>query len=319
MAETTRVAVLSRSFSRHPILRGELAALYPSASFNDTGRTLAGDELIGFLAGHDRAVVALERITDEVLAALPDLKIISKYGVGLDNVDLRAAAKRGVLVGWSGGVNRRSVAELAICFLIAALRGVSVSQSEIRAGTWRQYPGRQITEVTVGLLGCGHVGRELGRMLRALGVRVLAHDIRDIGAFCAETGVESVTLDALVARSDALSLHVPFTPDTANVIDATRLAAMPKGAVLLNTARGGLVDEDALKAALQSGQIACACFDVFASEPPQDQELLNLPNFLATAHIGGSANAAVVAMGRAAIQGLTQATDPLSFLAPWAP
>lgn len=314
-----RVAVLSRSFSRHPLLRGELAAVYPGVTFNDTGRTLAGDELIGFLAGHDRAVVALEKITDQVFAALPGLRVVSKYGVGLDNVDLHAAARHGVKVGWTGGVNRRSVAELALCFMIAALRGVATSQAEIRAGTWRQYQGRQISEATVGLIGCGHVGRELGRMLRALGVRVLAHDIRDIGAFCAETGVESVGLEALIAGSDVISLHVPATPDTANLIDAKRLAAMRKGAVLINTARGGLVDEVALKAALRDGTLSAACFDVFASEPPQDIELLNLPSFLATAHIGGSANEAVVAMGRAAIVGLEAATDPLLFLSPWAP
>ena len=316
----TRVAVLSRSFSRHPILRRELQALYPDATFNDTGRTLAGDELIGFLKGHDAGVVALERIDDSLLAALPDLRVLSKYGVGLDNVDLRAAARRGVAVGWTGGVNRRSVAELAICFMIAGLRGVAVSQAEMRAGVFRQYPGRQLSGATVGLIGCGHVGKELTRLLRALGApRILVHDIRDVGAFCAEFGAEQVGLDALIAESDVVSLHVPATPDTVGMIDAGRLAAMRAGGVLVNTARGGLVDEAALKRSLKDGHLGAACFDVFAVEPPQDAELLALPNFLATAHIGGSAEEAVVAMGRAAIAGLLAATDPLSFLSPWAP
>lgn len=315
----TRIAVLSRSFSRHPVLRAELSALYPNVTFNDTGRTLAGNELVEFLRGHEAAVVALEAIGAPLFEALPGLRVVSKYGVGLDNVDLKAAAAHGVKVGWTGGVNRRSVAELALCFMIAGLRGVTTSQAEIRAGIWRQYLGRQISDATVGLIGCGHVGKELARMLRAIGVRVLAHDIRDISGFCAATGVESVGLDALIAEADVVSLHVPSTPDTANMIDAGRLAAMRKGAVLVNTARGGLVDEAALKAALRSGQLSAALFDVFASEPPADTELLGLPNFLATAHIGGSANEAVVAMGRAAIAGLAQATDPLTFLSPWAP
>ncbi|MBI0534668.1 phosphoglycerate dehydrogenase [Roseomonas sp. KE2513] len=315
----TRIAVLSRSFSRHPVLRAELAALYPNVTFNDTGRTLVGAELVEFLRGHEAAVVALEAIGGPLFEALPGLRVVSKYGVGLDNVDLKAAAAHGVQVGWTGGVNRRSVAELALCFMIAGLRGVTTSQAEIRAGIWRQYLGRQISDATVGLIGCGHVGKELARMLRAIGVRVLAHDIRDISEFCAAHGVESVGLDALIAEADVVSLHVPSTPDTANMIDAGRLAAMRKGAVLVNTARGGLVDEAALKAALQSGQLSAALFDVFASEPPTDTELLGLPNFLATAHIGGSANEAVVAMGRAAIAGLAQATDPLTFLSPWAP
>ena len=315
----TRIAVLSRSFSRHPVLRAELAAQYADVTFNDTGRTLAGGELIEFLRGKAAAVVALEAIGAPLFDAVPELRVVSKYGVGLDNVDLKAAAAHGVLVGWTGGVNRRSVAELALCFMIAGLRGVTTSQAEVRAGVWRQYLGRQISDATVGLVGCGHVGKELARILRAIGVRVLAHDIRDIGEFCRANGVEDVGLDALIAGSDVVSLHVPLTPDTADMIDAARLAAMRKGAVLVNTARGGLVDEAALKAALRSGQLSAACFDVFGSEPPNDAELLGLPNFLATAHIGGSADEAVVAMGRAAIAGLSGATDPLSFLSPWAP
>lgn len=319
VSANTRIAVLSRSFSRHPVLRQELGALYPNVTFNDTGRTLGGGELVRFLDGHEAAIVALEAIGAPLFSALPGLRVVSKYGVGLDNVDLKAAAAHGVQVGWTGGVNRRSVAELALCFIIAGLRGVTTSQAEIRAGIWRQYLGRQISDATVGIIGCGHVGKELARMLRALGVRVLAHDIRDIGEFCHAQGVRKVGLDELIASSDVVSLHVPSTPETANMIDAGRLVAMRRGAVLVNTARGGLVDEVALKAALTSGHLSAACFDVFASEPPADMELLGLPNFLATAHIGGSANEAVVAMGRAAITGLAQATDPTSFLSPWAP
>ncbi|MBO1075795.1 phosphoglycerate dehydrogenase [Roseomonas marmotae] len=312
------VAVLSRSFSKHPVLRAELQAKYPQALFNDTGRTLAGEELIAFLRGHDAAVVALEKIDDATLAALPDLRIISKYGVGLDNVDLAAAARRGIRVGWEGGVNRRSVAELAIGFMIAGLRGVITSHEEIKAGTWRQYRGRQLGAVTVGLLGFGHVGRDVAGLLRAFGTRVLTHDIRDVSAPAAELGVEVTDLDTLVAQSDVISLHIPNTTATRNIFGADRLAAMKPGAVLVNTARGGLVDEDALKASLASGHLSAACFDVFAFEPPQDMELFNTTGFIGTGHIGGSAEEAVVAMGRAAIAGLDKATDPLSFIPSWA-
>lgn len=317
MPAPSRVAVLSRSFSRHPILRAELQERFPEATFNDTGRTLAGEELLAFLAGHDGAIVALEKMDAATLEAAKDLKIIGKYGVGLNNVDLHAAAARGILLGWTGGVNRRSVAELAIAFMIAGLRGVSVSQAEIRAGTWRQYPGRQVSDVTVGLLGCGHVGQELAKLLRAFGTRVIAHDLRDFPDFYARNEVTPVSLDELVATSDVLSLHVPLTERTAGILDAGRLAAMKKGAVLVNTARGGLVDEAALERLLVEGHLRAACFDVFEVEPPTCESLLALPNFLATAHIGGSAEEAVLAMGRAAIEGLSSPVDPLSHIPDW--
>lgn len=314
----TRIAVLSRSFSRHPILRAELQARYPEASFNDTGRTLAGEELLGFLAGHDGAIVALEKMDAATLAAATDLKIIGKYGVGLDNVDLHACAAQGMLLGWSGGVNRRSVAELAISFMIAGLRGVTVSQAEIRAGIWRQFPGRQVSDVTVGLVGCGHVGQELAKLLRCFGTRVIAHDLRDFPEFYAANDVTPVSLDALTEQADVISLHVPLTPKTRHLFDADRLSRMKRGAILVNTARGGLVDEAALEEALVSGHLGAACFDVFEVEPPSRASLLALPNFLATAHIGGSAEEAVLAMGRAAIDGLSNAVDPLSHIPEWA-
>jgi D-3-phosphoglycerate dehydrogenase len=309
--------VLSRSFSRHPVLRAELEERHPGITFNDTGRTLAGDELIGFLQGHDAAIVALEKIDGAVFSALPGLRIVSKYGVGLDNVDLQAAARHGLRVGWTGGVNRRSVAELAIAFMIYGLRGVGVSGAEIRSGVWRQYLGRQVSDATVGLIGLGHVGQELARLLRGFGTRVLAHDVRSFPDFCAAHSVEAVGLDDLLTRSDVVSLHIPLTPKTRNLIDAERLSAMKPGAVLVNTARGGLVDEDALEAALRDGRLAAACFDVFATEPPDCPGLLALPNFLATAHVGGSAEEAVLAMGRAAIEGLTNAIDPLDHIPVW--
>jgi len=311
------LAVLSRSFSRHEILRPETLARYPGAVFNDSGRTLAGDELIAFLAPHDAAIVALEKFDEALFSALPRLKIISKYGVGLDNVDLHAAARRGVKVGWRGGVNRRSVSELALSFMIAGLRGLGHCQAEILNGVWRQYVGRQLSDVTVGLVGFGAVGQDLAGLLRAFGTRVVAHDIRDLSQAASGLGVELVSLDELLARSDVVSLHVPLTRLTAGLIDADRLARMRPGAVLVNTARGGLIDEEAARAALLDGRLAGLCLDVFAVEPPSAAPLFGTPGFLGTSHIGGSAREAQLAMGRAAIQGLSEARDALAFIPDW--
>lgn len=312
----TKIAVASRSFSRHPVLRAELLAQYPNVTFNDSGASLSGDDLIAFLRGHDCAITALERLTDNVFAALPELTLVSKYGVGLDMIDIPAMNRRGVKLGWTGGVNRRAVTELVISMAIGLLRHVPAANREVMSGTWRQHMGRQVSGRTVGIVGCGHVGKDLAVTLKAFGCEILANDIRDYGAFYRDHGVAAVDLETLLRQSEIVTLHLPLDDSTRNILSAERLALMRSDAVLINCARGGLVDEAALKAALTEGRLAAAGFDVFATEPPQDDTLLSLPNFLATPHIGGSSEEAILAMGRAAIAGLASAAvpDPKAFI-----
>lgn len=312
---TARVAVTSRSFSRHPVLRAELLARYPRATFNDDGRTLKGDDLIRFLKGHEKAVTGLERLDDALFAAVPELKVVGKYGVGLDMIDLTAMQRRGVKLGWTGGVNRRAVSELVIAFAVALLRHVPLANREIRDGGWRQVFGRQLTDRTVGIVGCGHVGKDLAILLRAFGCRVLAHDIKEFPDFYARNGIQPMGLEELLRAADVVTLHLPLDGTTRNILSAERLSLLRPDAILINAARGGLVDERALKTMLKDGRMAGAGFDVFATEPPEDRELLDLPNFLATPHIGGSAEEAILAMGRAAIRGLDEAGDPLAVAA----
>jgi phosphoglycerate dehydrogenase-like enzyme len=299
-----KVAVCSRSFSRDPALREALLARYANVTFNDAGQSLSGDGLVAFLEGHNKAITALEKIDESILARLPDLEVIGKYGVGLDMIDLDAMARLGKRIGWTGGVNKRSVAELVVSFAIAMLRHVPAAHREVLSGTWRQHVGGQLSGRTVGIVGCGHVGKEVVRLLKPFGCPVIAHDIVDYAEFYAAEGVRAVSLDELIARSDVITLHVPHDASTHGMIGRAQLAAMKPGSVLVNCARGGIVDEVALKDALRDGPLASAAFDVFASEPPTDTELLHLPNFLATPHIGGSAREAIFAMGMAAIEGL---------------
>ncbi len=302
----TRIAVCSRSFSRHPVLRDELLERYPGATFNDDGVALAGDDLIEYLDGHDKAITALENLDAGIFAALPDLKVVSKYGVGFDTLDLDAMADAGVKLGWTGGTNKRSVSELVISFAVQLLRHTPQAGAEVLDGTWRQHIGRQLSERTVGIVGCGHVGKDLGILLRAFGCRVLAHDILDFPDYYAEHGIQPVGLEELLRESDVVTLHLPMDHTTRNILSAERLALMKPDAILINAARGGLVDEDALKAALTDGRLSGAAFDVFSTEPPEDRALLERPNFIVTPHIGGSAEEAILAMGRAAIRGLDE-------------
>ena len=302
----------SRSFSRHGVLRAELEARYSDIRFNDDGVSLAGAALVDFARGRRKLITALERIDEPLLKALPELEVISKYGVGTDMLDRAAMARHGVRLGWTGGVNKRSVSELALAFMISLLHLVPLTNLEVRRGEWTNRVGREISSCTVGIVGCGHIGKDLAMLLRAFGCTVLAHDILAFPEFYAAHGVEPVSLDELVRRSDVVTLHVPLDSGTRGMFDAARLAAMRAGAVLINTARGGIVDEAALKTALKAGRPAAAGFDVFAPEPPTDLELLQLPNFLATPHIGGSSQEAILAMGRAAIAGLDDNEFPIA-------
>lgn len=304
MNHADRVAVCSRSFSRNPVLRAELLARYGNVTFNDAGGSLTGDGLVAFLRNHDKAITALERLDDTILAQLPELKVIGKYGVGLDMIDMAAMRRHGKRLGWTGGVNRRSVSEMVISFAVAMLRHFPAAQREVLMGTWRQHVGGLLSGRTVGIIGCGFIGKDIVELLQPWGCTILVNDILDFPDFYARYGVTPVGLEELLQRSDVVTLHVPLDESTRNMISADRLLLMKPSAILINAARGGLVDEAALKAMLIEKRLAAAAFDVFAVEPPQDVELIALANFLVTPHIGGSAEEAILAMGRAAIDGL---------------
>lgn len=300
----SKVAVASRSFSKHATLRAELSARHPDARFNDAGASLKGAELISFLADCEKAVLALEIVDEALLSQLPKLKLISKFGVGLDSFDLKAIEKHGVKLAWTPGTNSRSVAELTLMMALALLRRVPEAAADLRAGTWRQLKGSTLTGKTVGLVGLGAVGRDLVSLLAPFNARLLAHDPAADRVFADSKGVRLISLDDLLGQSDIVSLHLPLTPATKNILSSSRLAAMKPSAVLLNTARGGLIDENALMAALDADRLAGAALDAFAEEPTKNARLLSHPKILATPHIGGSTEEAILAMGRAAIAGL---------------
>lgn len=310
MNTTSKVAVCSRSFSQNPTLRAELLTRYQHVSFNDAGRQLIGEDLVEFLWEHDKAIVALETINASLLSRVPELKVVSKFGVGLDMLDLGAMKKNGVRLGWTAGVNKRAVSELVVAFSILMLRKVPAANLEVREGVWRQHKGNLLSGKTVGIIGCGPVGRDVALLMQAFGCEVLVNDVADTSEFCLQHQTVGVSLGELLGRADVVTIHTPLNNSTRNLLNAENLALMKPGAILVNLARGGLVDEQALKSMLKDGRLAAAAFDVFAQEPPTDQELIRLPNFLATPHIGGSAHEAILAMGRAAIEGLDRHNVP---------
>jgi len=308
------LVIASRSFSKHPVLRKEVLKRYPNAKFNDKGLSLNGNSLIEFLDGYEKAITALEKIDDSILKHLPDLKVIGKYGVGLDMIDLRAMKRYGVNLGWTGGVNKRSVSELVISYSIALLHRTIFANAEVRKGRWYQVKGRQLSDCTVGIIGCGHVGKDLVELLQPFNCKILANDVLDFKDFYKKYEVTSVGLEELIRKSDIVTLHLPLDKSTQNILDSDKLSLLKNDAVLINLARGGLIDEVALKELLNNNKIAGAALDVFEVEPPVDPSFATMDNVLITPHIGGSTEEAILAMGMAAIEGLENSEDPLNFL-----
>lgn len=298
------VAVASRTFSKHPVLRREMQERFAAVLFNDEGKSLGGAELVKFLDGKTGAILALEKLGEEVLSELPGLKVISKYGVGLDNLDLTVMEKRGVKLGWTGGVNARSVSELALGLMLSCLREIPAHTSDLKGGTWKQLPGRTLSGKTVGIIGVGFIGKDLMRLLQPFGCRVLANDLLDVTSDCRACGAEAATFDRVLSESDLITVHVPYSDENRNLIGTAAFARMKEGVIVINTARGGIVDEEALLSALNSGKIRAAGMDVYRVEPPGDSALLRHPRVVGTPHVGGSSEEAILAMGRAAIGNL---------------
>jgi len=311
MNRDDRIAVCSRSFSKNKILRDNILSKYKYVKFNDDGIQLVDDVLIEYLEGYSKIIIGLEKITADIIDQLPELRVVSKYGVGTDMIDMNALRENNISLGWKAGINKRAVSELALCFAIAMLRHVPKAYIETRNGSFNQFKGNLLTEKTFGIVGYGNIGKDLINLLQPFKCNILVYDIVEINFDSDVKNIKQVSLDELLTKSDLVSLHIPLTDQTRNIIDTDKLSCMQKHSVLINLSRGGLVDEIALKEALQSKSIFGAAFDVFSEEPPQDKELLMCSNLLATPHIGGLAKESIMAMGFAAIKGLDENSIPV--------
>lgn len=309
-----KVAVCSRSFSQNEILRKSLLSKYKNVTFNDLGIKMSESELIKFISGHTKAIIALESINTNILQNLPDLRVIGKYGVGLDMIDMNAMIKHNVRLGWRPGVNKLSVAELTLSLALTLIRKIPESIDLVKNKQWYQIIGNQLSYKKFGIIGCGNIGKELVKLLKPFSCDILVFDILDQDEYYKENNIAKVGLDDLLNNSDIISIHLPLNNSTKNILSSEKLLMMKSNVLLINVARGGLVDEIALKQLLLNNKIGAAAFDVFEQEPPFDNELLQLKNFFPTPHIGGSTEESILAMGMAAIEGLDINELPYKFI-----
>jgi len=253
---------------------------------NLLNRKLTEDELIGMVTNVGVIIAGTEPITAKVMESAPNLKHISRVGVGLDNVDLVAAEKRGIKVSYTPDAPAPAVAELTIGLMLSLLRNIHVANSAMHQGKWNRYFGRRIAEVTIGVIGVGRIGARVLRRTQGFGTpRLLVNDVLPTLELNREFKLEWVSKDIIFRQADMISLHVPLTLKTKDLVGVKELGMMKPDAFLINTSRGGVVDEKALYHALKENKIAGAAIDVFEKEPYQGP-LAELGNCLLTSHMG---------------------------------
>ena len=264
--------------------------------------------LIDALQGMAASLASIEPYTAAVLAETPDLRVISRLGVGYDAIDVDEATRRGIVVCTTPGANHHSVADLAIGLILACLRQIVAAAEVVRAGRWMpQRVGVELRATTVGVVGTGLIGREVVKRLAGFEPRILAYDVVQTPEMTQRFGVEYVSFDELLRQSDVITLHAPLLPETRGLIDAAALAKMKPTAYVVNTARGPLVDEAAIARALHAGQIAGAALDVFDREPlPSSSPLRQAPNLILTPHMAGVTQQSRIAMAAMAVENVAR-------------
>ena len=295
-----RVVVTARSFG--------LSDPAPLKMLEDAGclviRPQAGENPAEYLKDADGVIASLESYTKEIFAAAKSLKIISRYGVGYDAIDLAAAKEANVAVAITPGANSESAADLAMALMLGAARHVPFMDSAVRAGGSTRPLGIEMWKKTIGIIGMGRIGMGVARRASGFDMRILCFDSIKDRAFAEKYNVQCVPLDTLLSESDFITIHVPLTPDTRNMIDSAAFSKMKKTAVLVNTARGGIVDEDALAAALSQGRIAACGLDVTSEKLTAESVLCKLPNCVLTPHAGAATHEAALNMGMMAVKNL---------------
>jgi phosphoglycerate dehydrogenase-like enzyme len=276
---------------------------------NDGHYPMHAADLAAWLGDAEAAIIGLDEVSEALFAACPALRMVARNGVGMDTVDLDAATRHGVIVTAPLGANSTSVAELAFGLLIALARHVVPTHNRVQGGHWQRVMGAELAGKTLGIVGLGRIGKKVARRALAFNMRVIANDIAPDRYFAHEHQIPMLSFDAVLRDCDVLSLHVPLTPLTKHMIDRTALAAMKPGSLIVNTARGAVIDTAALVAALASGHIAGAALDVHPVEGVVDASLIDRPNVITTTHLGAYTRESLVYTTEAAVQSIIELLD----------
>ncbi|MDR2869736.1 MAG: phosphoglycerate dehydrogenase [Deferribacteraceae bacterium] len=272
--------------------------------FNPMGRPLTEDELIPLLADCDGYIAGLDFITDKVLAACGKLKVISRYGVGVDRVDLEAAKACGIKVCNTPGANLHAVADLAFSLILSVARRIPTLDSKTRAGQWPRSMGTEVYGKTIGILGLGSIGKAVAKRAQGFDMAVMAYDPYINEQYTKDNNITAASLDEVLRQANIISLHLPYNDETKNILNREAMQTMKQGAIIVNTARGGLIDEAAAYELLESGHLGGLGLDVYEKEPPSQSPLFGLPNTVLLPHTASHTLEAVENMSNMSVQNL---------------
>ena len=301
-----KILVTPTSFkpdSDNPALE-QLRAFADTLVFNPVGKPLSEDQLIPLLADCDGCIAGLDFFTAKVIAGAPALKVISRYGTGIDRVDLAAAKAGNVVVCNTPGANSQAVADLTFALLLNAARKVHILDRKTREGQWPQSTGIELYGKTMGILGLGAVGRAVARRAAGFSMKILAYSPSLNREYAAANGIIAADFDTVTGEADFLCLHLPLTEKTRHIISADVMKSMKKGAVIVNTARGGLIDEEAALELLAAGHLGGMALDVYEKEPLQKSPFFELENVVLTPHTAAHTKEATAAMAKMSVQNL---------------
>lgn len=298
-----KVLALPRSFSRSEEAKRLLEEAGCEIIWNPAGKPLREAELTELIRGADALITGIDEVTAAVLeAGSPTLKVVAKYGVGYDNIDVDAATSLGIPVTITPGAPTRSVAELAMVLMLSIARHIPQMNEDVRRGGWTRITGTELGGKTLGIVGLGAIGAEVVKRAAAFDMQIIAFDRFPRQDLIDTYGVRYADLDTLLAESDFVSLHAPSIPETVGMINRSTLGKMKPTAYLINTARGDLVAEEDLVEALLEKRIAGAALDTFIQEPPVDQRIVGLPNVVTSPHVGSNTVEAGYRMARMAAE-----------------
>jgi D-3-phosphoglycerate dehydrogenase len=303
-----KVLITPRSFAKNdsaPVALLEKHGI--EIVWNTTGGILSAEEMKAAIADCDGVIIGVDPLDADVLASAPKLKAVSKYGVGVDNIDLTCCGEKGIPVARTVGANSDAVADYAFTMLLALARKIVTIDRQCREGDWAKITTSDVSGKRLGLIGLGAIGRRMVSRAKGFNMEVWACDAFWNESYAAEQGVREADIDTICRECDFISLHLPLNEDTKRIIDEKRLKEMKPSAFLINTARGGLIDDDALLKALRENKIAGAGLDVFAREPPEDPAWFSLPNVVIGSHCAASTIGASQQMSLMAAQNLLAA------------
>tara|TARA_B100000780_G_scaffold273490_1_gene237141 strand:- start:423 stop:1352 length:930 start_codon:yes stop_codon:yes gene_type:complete len=307
MINEKKISICSRTFYNNLDLRRKLEKLFKNIKFNKSKKSLEGKSLVNFLKGSEIALVGLEKMNQKTLGQLPDLKVIVKYGVGLDKIDLKYLKKNKIGFFHFPGFNKRSVSELALSYMLSISRKLIDLNSLVKKNTWGQLTGNNLSEKKIGIIGCGFIGKDLINLLKPFKCKIYVNDIVNIDNCLVENKIMLKKKIDIFSECDFISIHIPFNKKNKNLINKKYLQLMKSTASLINTSRGGIVDEDDLYKVLKNKSIGSAYFDVLNTEPPKkNSKILKLKNFFISPHIGGSTKESILKGGLLCIKKLVQ-------------